>query len=209
MGGSTSAGPLSSRPGRPSSPWMNPSEHRERRGAGSARAAAASLIVAAAVLSLPAPAAAQDTEWNRYTLEDLAGVYVRAETNQGCEGAGISAESVRMDAVAALEAAEVPLLSRREMLESPGLPELRVTLECGGGVAGVVGYSVSVRVQQATQMIRDTQITLSEAVTWWTTGVGVAEAGTTAEALGAELLGRITAFAEAFAAANAEEGGSD
>ena len=184
MGGRATDGPQSARPG-----------------------AAALVALAAAVLTLPAPAAAQDTEWNRYTLEDLAGVYVRAETNQGCEGAGLSAESVRMDAVAALEAAEVPLLTEREMLASPGLPELRVTLECGGGVAGVVGYSVSVRVQQATQMIRDTQITLSEAVTWWTTAVGVSEAGTTAEALGAELQTRLTAFAEAFAAANAEEEG--
>lgn len=177
------------------------------RGRPRAARAAALLAIAAAVPSLATGAAAQDTEWNRYTLEDLTGVYVRAETNQGCEGAGLSAESVRTDAVAALEAAEVPLLTEREMLESPGLPELRVTLECGGGVAGVVGYSVSVRVQQATQMIRDTQITLSEAVTWWTTGVGVAEAGTTAQALGAELRARLTVFAEAFAAANAEEEG--
>lgn len=161
-----------------------------------------------AFLVLSAPGAAQDTEWNRYTLEDLAGVYVRAETNQGCEGAGLSAESVRTDAVAALEAAEIPLLSEREMLESPGLPELRVTLECGGGVAGVVGYTVSVRMQQATQMIRDNQITLSEAVTWWTSGVGVAEAGAVSEAMGAELAARLGVFAEAFAAANAEEEGS-
>ncbi|MXX56532.1 MAG: hypothetical protein F4106_00295 [Gemmatimonadetes bacterium] len=163
---------------------------------------------AAASITLPSPAAAQNTEWNRYTLEDLVGVYVRAETNQGCEGAGLSAESIRTDAESALEAAEVPLLTEREMLESPGLPELRVTLECGGGVAGVVGYSVSVRMQQATQMIRDNQITLSEAVTWWTTGVGVAEAGTVSDALDAELQARLTVFAEAFAAANAEEEGS-
>ena len=172
------------------------------------RGAALPAVVAAAILSLPTPAAAQDTEWNRYTLEELVGVHVHAETNLGCEGAGVSAESIRADAEAALEAAEVPLLTEREMLESPGLPELRVTLECGGGVAGVVGYSVSVRMQQATQMIRDNQITLSEAVTWWTTGVGVAEAGTVSEALGAELQARLTVFADAFAAANAEEEGS-
>ena len=185
MSGSTSDGPLTARHG-----------------------AALGVAFLAAFVGLPAPAAAQDTEWNRYTLEDLVGVYVRAETNQGCEGAGLSAESIRTDAVAALEAAEIPLLSEREMLESPGLPELRVTLECGGGVAGVVGYSVSVRMQQATQMIRDNQITLSEAVTWWTTGVGVAEAGTVSEALDTELAARLGVFAEAFAAANAEEEGS-
>ena len=152
-------------------------------------------------------AAAQDTVWNRYTLEGLGGVHIRAETNQGCEGAGVSAESIRADAEAALLEAEVPLLTEREMLESPGLPELRVSFECGGGVAGVVGYSVSVRVQQATQMIRDSQITLSEAVTWYATAVGVAEAGSTADALGEALRAKLDEFATAFTEANAEDEG--
>ena len=72
----------------------------------------------------------------------------------------------------------------------------------------MVAYSVSVRVQQATQMIRDTQITLSEAVTWWTSMVGVAEAASTGDALGAALEAGLAEFTEAFAAANAEEEGS-
>lgn len=169
---------------------------------------ACAAAVAAAALVIPTAASSQDTEWNRYTLEGLEGVYVRAEANLGCEGAGVSADAVRTEAEAALEVAEVPLLSEREMLASPGLPELRITLECGGGVAGVVAYAVSVRVQQATQMIRDTQITLSEAVTWWSSGVGVSEAGSTAEALSAALNERLAEFAEAFAAINAEDEGS-
>ena len=180
-----------------------------RRAAGAILRGAAATLVLLSLSTLGGEQAwAQDTEWNRYTLEGLAGVYVRAEANQGCEGAGVVAESVGSEAAAALEEAGVPLLTEREMLASPGLPELRVTVECGGGVAGVVGYSVSVRVQQATQMIRDNQITLSEAVTWWTTGVGVAQAGTAAEALNGELHSRLAAFAEAFAAANADDGGS-
>ena len=164
------------------------------------------VCAALAALLVPVAAAAQDTTWNRYTLEGLPGVFVRAETNLGCEGAGVSAESIRADATAVLEAAEVPLLTEREMLASPGLPELRVTFECGGGVAGAVGYSVSVRVQQATQMIRDTQITLSEAVTWWASGVGVAEAGVAAEALKSLMEGKLAEFVEAFRDANADEG---
>ncbi len=162
------------------------------------------------LLAFPAtaPMAAQDTEWNRYTLEDLEGVFVRAEANEGCAGAGVVAESVRTDAAALLEEAGVPLLTEEEMLASPGLPEVRVTVECGGGVAGIVGYSISVRVQQATQMIRDNQITLAEAVTWWTSGVGVAEAGNAAAALNDELRRHLTIFAEAFATANAEAEGS-
>ena len=154
-----------------------------------------------------AGASGQDTEWNRYTLEGLGGVYVRAQINQACEGAGVSTESIRVAAETVLTEAEVPLLTEREMLGSPGLPELRVAYECGGGVAGVVGYSVSVSLMQATQMIRDTQITLSEAVTWYATTVGVAEAGTTAGALDGALQAKLAEFAEAFKAANADEGG--
>lgn len=164
--------------------------------------------VPAAVLALaafPALSAAQDTEWNRYTLDGLDGVHVRAETNEACEGAGVSAESVRAEAETALRDADVPLLTREEMLAAPGLPELRVTFECGGGVAGMVGYSVSVRVQQATQMIRDTQITHSEAVTWFATAVGVSEAAGTAGAMGAALTAKLAEFGEAFATANAED----
>ncbi len=167
-----------------------------------APALAATLVAAAA----SSPAAAQDTIWNRYTLEGLAGVHVRAEVNQGCEGAGVSAESMRTAAVAALEEAAVPLLSEDEMLASPGLSELRVTLECAGGVAGVVGHSVSVRVQQAVQMIRDTQITLSESVTWWTSHVGVSEAAATSDALAAAMETGLDEFVQAFREANAEEG---
>lgn len=171
------------------------------------RRAAAGFVAAAVLSAFPALSAAQDTEWNRYTLDGLDGVHVRAETNEGCEGAGVSAESVRADAEAALSDTEVPLLTREEMLAAPGLPELRVTFECGGGVAGVVGYSVSLRVQQAAQLIRDTQITHSEAVTWYATAVGVSEAAGTAATMGQALAAKLNEFAEAFAAANAEDEG--
>ncbi len=165
--------------------------------------------VAACTIYIAAPpqrATAQDTLWNRYTLDGLSGVHVRTEVNQGCEGAGIAADGVRATAVALLEAAGIPLLSEEDMLASPGLSELRVSLECGGGVAGVVGHSVSVRVQQAAQMIRDTQITLSEAVTWWTSRAGVTEAGKTGDALDAALKAELNKFVQAFREANAEAG---
>lgn len=164
----------------------------------------AALLLAA---SLPRLAAAQDTEWNRYTLEGLPGVRVVAETNEGCQGAGLVAEAVREEAEAMLGESGVRLLGREEMLEAPGLPELRVSLECGGGVSGMVGYAVSVRVQQAVQMIRDAQITLAEAVTWFATAVGVAEAGATAAATSGALRQKLTDFVEAFKAANAEDEG--
>ncbi len=165
---------------------------------------ARTLLCAAAFL-WAAPALGQDTEWNRYTLDGLDGVYVSARANEACEGAGVSAESVRAEAEALLEATEVPLLSRDEMLAAPGLPELEVAYECGGGVAGMVGYSVSVRMLQAVQMIRNTQITLSTSVTWHASSVGVSQAGSASRAFSTALEDTLAQFSEAFHAANAEE----
>lgn len=163
------------------------------------------LLTGCIALTSARASAAQDSEWNRYTLEGLEGVYVQAETNEACQGAGLSAEAIKSEAEIVLQEDGVPLLSEQEMLASPGLPELRITFECGGGVAGVVGYSVSVRVQQATQMIRDTQITLSGAVTWYATAVGAATAVETAEAMDATLRAKLTEFSNAFHATNTEE----
>ena len=165
------------------------------------------LALASVLFALPTGVQAQDTEWNRYTLEGLAGLYVRAEASEACAATGVDAANVKAEAEAALFEA-VPLLTEREMLETPGLPELRITLECapGEGSPDVMAFSVSVRVQQSTKMIRDEQITLAEAVTWWSTSVGAADVGDAASALTASLNERLQQFAEAFEAANGEGG---
>lgn len=170
----------------------------------------APLLAALGALAVAAPVNAQDTEWNRYTLEGLPGVFVRAEANQGCESVGMPASAVQADAAVVLLEGDVPLLTEEEMLADVALPELRITLECtagGNGASGTVGFSVSVRMQQAVKMIRDEQITLSEAVTWFTTEVGVASAAGAQGAIKALLAERLGEFTEAYAAANGEEGG--
>ena len=96
------------------------------------------------------------------------------------------------------------------MLEHPAMPELRVTLNCASGsngMSGTLAYSVSLRVQQSAQMLRDTQITLPEAVTWFTSEVGVTSEGQAADEVGASLMAGIEAFAVAWTAINAEEEG--
>ncbi len=163
-------------------------------------------LVATALVAATAPLDAQDTEWNRYTLEDLAGVYVRAEANPACQSAGVEAAGIKAMAEEALTAAEVAVLTEAAMLEAPGLPELRISLTCAPaevGSADVVGYAVSVRVQQAAQMIRDPQITLPEAITWFADTVGVAAADAVPGAVSSAVGVEIQAFADAFVAANA------
>ena len=164
----------------------------------------------ALTLALAGPAAlqGQDTEWNRYTLEGLTGVYVRAETGEGCTAVGLDPSSVKAEAEATLFES-VPILTEQEMLETPGLPELRITIVCSegeNGASGALAFSVEVRVQQSAKMVRDEQVTLAEAVTWWTTSVGATSTQNAPAAVSAAIGERLGAFAEAFALANAEGG---
>ncbi len=164
-------------------------------------------LAALTAMSVPADLVAQDTVWNRYTLEELGGVFVRAETDAPCESVGVTRRDVQADAEAILVESEVDLLTEGEMLRNPGLPELRVTLECvvgEEGASGAVAYSVSLRVQQSAQMTRDSQITLPEAVTWWSTAVGVEGSSSVEAALREELKGKVEEFATAYIEANTE-----
>jgi hypothetical protein len=166
-------------------------------------------LAALLAISLSTDLTAQDRVWNRYTLEDLGGVFVRAETDGLCESAGVTRRDVQVNAEEMLAESEVELLTEGEMLRNPALPELRITLQCTTGEedaasTGAIGYSVSLRVQQAAQMTRDLQISLPEAVTWWATAVGVAEPGDVQNALDEDLRATIEEFATAYLEANAE-----
>ncbi len=161
-------------------------------------------LVALTVMSIPTDVVAQDTVWNRYTLEDLGGVFVRTEAAT-CQSVGMTRQVVQADAESILVESEVDLLTEGEMLRNPALPELRITLECAAGEgSGAVAYSVAVRVQQSAQMTRDSQISLPEAVTWWSTEVGVGDATTAQAALQEALEGKVEEFATAYVAANTE-----
>lgn len=167
------------------------------------------VLAAWLLMALPSGVSGQDTEWNRYTLEDLGGVHVRIEVTEGCSAFGVAAQDFEASTSLQLIEAEVGVLTREEMLEHHGLPELRVSLDCvGDGAEGFVAFAVSLRVQQAAQMLRDTQITLPEAVTWYSTEIGVAEASSVATEVTEALTKELGEFAEAWQAANAEgEGG--
>ena len=168
-------------------------------------------IVGLMLISAPGVLDAQDTEWNRYTLQKIGGVHVSVVGNQTCESVGVISSEVQANAAIKLLESEVDLLTEDEMLENPGLPELRITLQCVVGdqsdVGGVIAYSIEVRVNQAAKMVRDEQVTLAEAVTWYTTAVGVANADDTQQALREVIDVKLEEFAKAYVEANAEEVG--
>lgn len=162
------------------------------------------VVAVLAVATIPAPLLGQDTEWNRYTLEELSGVHVRAEADDVCRSHGVSTEAMTSSAEETLTAAEIPVLTETAMLEAPGLPELRISLGCAQ-TEGAVGFAVGLRVQQAAQMVRDNQITLSEAVTWYSEAVGVVPGDDIGSAVQEALNEKLEAFTAAFTAANATE----
>jgi hypothetical protein len=172
------------------------------------RRVSAGFLVAA--LIAPAAVAAQDTEWNRYTLENLGGVFIRLEADDQCQAVGVTPSAYEADVSLKLIEAEVGVLTQEEMLQHPAMPELRISLDCAGGgdngAGGAVAYAVGLRVQQSAQMLRDTQITLPEAVTWFSTDVGVTSEDAVVEAVGATLSEQVEAFTAAWTAIHAREG---
>ncbi len=168
-------------------------------------------IVGLMLISAPGVLDAQDTEWNRYTLQKIGGVHVSVVGNQTCESVGVISSEVRANAAIKLLESEVDLLTEDEMLENPGLPELRITLQCVVGdqsdVGGAIEFSIEVRVKHAAKMVRDDQVTLAEAVTWYTMAVGVANADDTQQALHEVIDVKLEEFAKAYVEANAEEVG--
>ena len=168
-------------------------------------------IVGLMLVSAPGILDAQDTEWNRYTLEEIGGVHVSVVGNPTGESVGVLSSEVQANAAIKLLESEVDLLTEDEMLENPGLPELRITLQCVVGdqsdIGGAIAYSIEVRVNQAAKMVRDEQVTLAEAVTWYTTAVGVANADDTQQALREAIDVKLEEFAKAYVEANAEDVG--
>lgn len=169
------------------------------------------VAVALLAVALPATVQAQDTEWNRYTLEELDGVHIRMEVAETCEAAGVAASEFETDIATTLMEAEVGVLTQEEMLAHPALPELRISIDCAAGANGgadSMAYSVALRVQQSAQMIRNTQITLPEAVTWYSTHVGVTDSGSAVQAVQSTLDEHLDGFITAWTEINSsDEGG--
>jgi hypothetical protein len=156
------------------------------------------------MIALPAGLSGQDEEWNRYTLENLDGVHIQIAVDDACQSAGVAVADFEASTSLQLIEADVGVLTREEMLENLALPELRVSLDCASGSSGLA-YVVGLRVQQAAQMLRDTQITLPEAVTWYSTRVGMTSASGAASDIGEALTAELGVFAEAWQAANSTE----
>ena len=89
-----------------------------------------SLVLGLAFMtSLPGVVRAQDTEWNRYTLEDLGGIHVQFEVADACEASGVTAALYEADVSLSLIESEVGVLT----MDTERLHAKIERLEAGGG----------------------------------------------------------------------------
>ncbi len=156
------------------------------------------------LLSLPFGAQGQDKVWNHYSLEGIGGVFVQTTINAACELAGLSNDETQAIVERTLLESEVELLTQQEMLRNPALPELRVSSQCLVS-QGTVAYFISVMMHQSIQMTRDSQISLPEGVTWYSTGMGIGSATDLQANITETVQEEIKSFSAAYLEANSDE----
>ena len=156
------------------------------------------------LLNLPFSAQAQDEIWNQYSLEGIGGVFVETTTNAACELTGVSNDETQAIVERTLLESEVELLTRQEMLRNPALPELRVSSQCLVNQE-TIAYFVSVMMHQSIQMTRDSQISLPEGVTWYSTGMGIGSVTDLQTSMAQTVQEEIETFSAAYLEANSEE----
>ena len=162
------------------------------------------VLLALVLLSLPFSAQAQDEVWNNYSLEGVGGVFVQTSTNAACELSGVSNDETQAIVERTLLESQVELLTRQEMLRNPALPELRGSSQCLVNQE-TIAYFVSIMMHQSVQMTRDSQISLPEGVTWYSTGMGIGSVTDLQTSIAETVQEEIEIFSAAYLEANSEE----
>src|SRR5580658_2826584 len=94
-------------------------------------------VLPAALFALAiAPATASDSEIDRASLKGLQGVYVLVEDlNPPEEQAGLKTADIQADAEQELKAAGIPLLSKAQDMDAPGMPTLYISVSVATSTA--------------------------------------------------------------------------
>ena len=163
------------------------------------RASVASVLTALSTLSL---ALASDDEYSRKSLVGLQGVQVLVESlDPQVEQAGLTKAAIQTDVELKLRLAGIRVLTREEMLKTPGFPTLYIN-------ANVLpsgerwGFSESVQLEQAVILSRDSSISLLNTATWSVQGVGTAGPSTIGRYVRDQIKDRVDEFINAYLSAN-------
>ena len=124
-----------------------------------------------------APAAASDSEIDRASLKGLQGVFVLVEDlNPPEEEAGLKAADIQADAEQQLKAAGIPLLSKAQNLDTPGMPTLYVSVSVASSTAtDVWPFSIDVNLEQQATLKRSPDTFVPTAVTWHVGSLGAVD----------------------------------
>ena len=126
------------------------------------------------MLMIPAAIANAADRQEIHTLAGLTGVYVTVDNiNPAAAILGLDRTKIRGAVLLRLKQNGIPILSVKQMRQSPGLPILKVLINVHKTEAGFFVYSIDLHLQQGVQLTRNTSIE-SFAVTWKTGTLGVA-----------------------------------
>jgi len=118
------------------------------------------------------------------------------------EQAGLSGADIKADAESMLQLSGIRILTKAELLKTPGAPYLYVNVNVVGKRDGMLSYAVSVELNQTVQLTRDQRIMIVGATTWRDGAAGISEASKASDNILDEEGEEIGAFAEAYSAAN-------
>jgi hypothetical protein len=124
-----------------------------------------------------APATASDSEIDRASLKGLTGVFVLVEDlNPAEEQAGLKTADIQSDAVQKLQAAGIPLLSKEQDIQTPGMPTLYISVSVASSTAtGLWPFSIDVNLEQQATLKRNPDIFVPTAITWHVGSLGAVD----------------------------------
>jgi len=123
------------------------------------------------------PATASDSEIDRTTVKGLQGVFVLTEDlNPPEEQAGLKTADIQADAVQQLKAAGIPLLSKEQGMQTPGMPTLYISVSiASSATTDLWPFSIDVNLEQEATLKRNPEIFVPTAITWHVGSIGAVD----------------------------------
>jgi hypothetical protein len=134
-------------------------------------------LPAALLLCSIAPATASDSEIDRASLKGLKGVFVLVEDlNPLEEQAGLKTADVQTDVEEKLKAAGIPLLSKTQDIDTPGMPTLYISVSVASSTTtDLWPFSIDVNLEQQATLKRSPDTFVPTAITWHVGSIGAVD----------------------------------
>ena len=120
---------------------------------------------------------ASDSEIDRASLKGLTGVFVLVEElNPPEEQAGLKTADIQADAVQKLQAAGIPLLSKEQSIQAPGMPTLYISVSVASSTeTDLWPFSIDVNLEQQATLKRNPDTFVPTAITWHVGSIGAVD----------------------------------